>query len=220
MGRAQWSNHGEFKMSSRGSESAPPPMEPEKILDAVCEKYSRVATHPDERFSFPVGRKFAESVGYPKETLERLPASMTESFAGAHNPLPFADLKPGESVLDLGCGAGLDMYIVATAVGPAGFVHGLDMSAAMLEKAERNLSQMGLKNTAFHHGAADRIPLPDASIDVVVSNGIYNLSPDKAAIVAETYRVLKSGGRAVLSEIVLKKPLGKDAVRDLEDWFK
>lgn len=211
---------GDSKMNP--SEPGPPraPMGAGEILDAVCDKYSRVATHPHERFSFPVGREFAESVGYPKELLERLPASMTESFAGAHNPLLFAGLEPGEIVLDLGCGAGLDMYIAATAVGPGGFVHGLDMSDRMLKKAERNLSKTGIENAAFHCGAADEIPLPDASVDIVVSNGIYNLSPDKKSIIEEVFRVLKSGGRAVLSEIVLKEPLGREAACDLEDWFR
>lgn len=211
---------GEPTMNPSEPGSPRAPIDPGEILDAVRDKYSRVATHPHERFSFPVGREFAKSVGYPKELLERLPASMTESFAGAHNPLLFADLESGETVLDLGCGAGLDMYIAATAVGPGGFVHGLDMSDLMLKKAERNLSETGIENAAFHCGAADEIPLPDASVDIVVSNGIYNLSPDKKSIIDEVFRVLKSGGRAVLSEIVLKEPLERESACDLEDWFR
>lgn len=189
-------------------------------MDAVCDKYSRVATHPGEGFSFPVGRKYAESVGYPRDELRRLPASVTESFAGAHNPLPFAGFSPGETVLDLGYGAGLDMYFAAIAVGPEGFVHGLDMSAEMIGKAERSLGGMGISNVGFHCTTADNIPLPDASVDVVVSNGVYNLSPDKEAIVAEVFRVLRPGGRTVLSEIVLRNPPKEKAVCDLEDWFK
>lgn len=207
-----------MKPSERGAARAP--MAPGEILDAVCDKYSRVATHPHERFSFPVGREFAESVGYPKELLERLPASMTESFAGAHNPLLFADLEPGETVLDLGCGAGLDMYIAATAVGPGGFVHGLDMSDRMLKKAKRNLSEAGIGNAAFHLGVADEIPLPDVSVDIVVSNGIYNLSPDKAAVLREVHRVVRPGGRTIFSEIVMRAAREEGAAAKLRDWFQ
>ena len=207
-------------VKSKKSKPNPIPLEAEEILKAVRDKYSRAATHPGETFSFPLGRKYAESVGYPKERLRRLPASLVESFAGAHNPLPFAALKPGETGLDLGCGAGLDMYFAAGAVGPEGFVHGLDMSAEMTGKAGRSLAGLGINNAVLHCAAADKIPLPDASIDVVISNGIYNLSPDKKAIAGETFRVLKPGGRTVLSEIILKKPMGDKAVCDIEDWFK
>lgn len=197
-----------------------PKMTPEEIGDAVCRRYSRVAKHPGESFSFPVGRAFAESVGYPKEELERLPQSLTESFTGAHNPLLFTGLGPGEIVLDLGCGAGLDMYLAAVSVGPEGFVHGLDFSSDMIEKAGCNLAGLGIRNVDLHHAAADQIPLPDGSIDVVISNGIYNLSPEKEPIVAEVFRVLKPHGRTVISEIVLKKLPRRKAVCDLEDWFR
>lgn len=195
-------------------------MKPEEISDAVCRKYSRVAKHPTEAFGFPVGCAFAKSVGYPKEVLERLPRSLTESFTGAHNPLLFADLRPGEVVLDLGCGAGLDMYLAAVSVGPKGFVHGLDFSSDMIEKARRNLAELGIRNADFHHAPAEHIPLPDRSADVVISNGVYNLSPAKEPIVAEVFRVLKPHGRTVLSEIILKKPSEQNAACSLEDWFK
>jgi SAM-dependent methyltransferase len=195
-------------------------MQPKIIGDAVRHKYSRVATHPGESFSFPVGRAFAESVGYPEEELERLPQSLTESFTGAHNPLLFADFSPGEVVLDLGCGAGLDMYLAAVSVGPDGFVHGLDFSSDMIEKAKRNLAGLGIRNVDFHLAPAHNIPLPDNSMDIVISNGIYNLSPEKEPIVAEIFRVLKPGGRTVISEIVLKDLPKEEAVCDLNDWFR
>jgi ubiquinone/menaquinone biosynthesis C-methylase UbiE len=152
--------------------------------------------------------------------LERLPASITESFTGAHNPLSFAGLKRGEVVLDLGCGAGLDMYFAAVTVGPEGFVHGLDISADMIAKARRNLAGLGIHNAALYCASADSIPLPDESMDGVISNGVYNLSPNKEALVKEVFRVLKPEGRTVLSEIILKKPLRETDTCDLEDWFR
>jgi ubiquinone/menaquinone biosynthesis C-methylase UbiE len=195
-------------------------MKSDDTTDAVREKYSRVATNPNESFGFPVGLAFAESVGYPREQLEQLPQSITESFTGAHNPLLVANLKAGEVVLDLGCGAGLDMYFAALSVGPEGFVHGLDFSADMIGKAKDNLASLGIRNVDFHIAAGDDIPLPDNSVDIVISNGIYNLSPQKEPIVAEVFRVLRPHGRTVLSEIILKKRPKKKDVCDLKDWFK
>ncbi len=195
-------------------------MSPEDIKQAVNEKYSQVALAPGEKFNFPVGRKFAQSVGYPVEVLESLPATMLESFTGAGNPQPYADPKPGETVLDLGCGAGLDVYFYAQAVGEAGKVYALDISEAMIDKARKNLESVGLGNVEFITAPADEIPLADESVDLVTANGIYNLSPDKEAIMSEVYRVLKPGGRTIFSEIVLKAPLGREIRKNIDDWFR
>lgn len=193
---------------------------PEEIKAAVAECYGRVAATPGEKFNFPVGRRFAESVGYDAAVLDRLPPGLWESFTGAGNPQPFVDARPGETILDLGCGAGLDLCLYAEKVGPTGKVFGLDLSQAMLDKARRNFAQAGIANAEFLDTAADAIPLPNASVDLVTANGIYNLSPDKDAVMREVARVLKPGGRTVFAEIVLKGELPGETRREIDDWFR
>ena len=195
-------------------------MSADDIKEAVRNKYSEVAQTPGAKFNFPVGREFAESVGYRAEALDRLPATMWESFTGAGNPQPYVDPRPGETVLDLGCGAGLDLYFYARVVGGAGKVYGLDMSEAMIEKARKNVERVGLENVAFLSAPADAIPLSDESVDLVAANGIYNLSPDKDAVMREVYRVLKRGGRTVFAEIVLGAALPGKIRKNIEDWFR
>lgn len=192
----------------------------DEIKAAVAERYGRVATTPNERFNFPVGRRFAESVGYDTASLDRLPPGLWESFTGAGNPQAFVDAQPGEAVLDLGCGAGLDLCLYAEKVGPSGKLFGLDLSQAMLEKARRNFAQAGIANVEFLHAPADAIPLPEGSVDLVTANGIYNLSPDKDAVMREVARVLKPGGRTVFAEIVLKSELPCEVRREINDWFR
>lgn len=195
-------------------------MTDEEIMAAVSERYGQVAESPHGKFNFPVGRAFAESVGYDPALLASLPAGLSESFTGAGNPQPFVDARPGEVVLDLGCGAGLDVYHYARAVGPKGRVYGLDFSEAMLRNAEENLRTAGIKNVSFLHAPADRIPLHDASVDLVTANGIFNLSPDKDAVMREVARVLTPAGRTVFAEIIAKEELPSDMRRDLNDWFR
>jgi arsenite methyltransferase len=192
----------------------------DEIKSAVAERYGQVATMPGQKFNFPVGRKFAESVGYAPELLDRLPDGMWESFTGAGNPQPFVDAKPGETVLDLGCGAGLDLYLYAQKVGPAGRLFGLDLAHPMLDKARSNLTGLGVSNVEWLHAPADAIPLPDSSVDLVTANGIYNLSPDKDSVMKEVVRVLKPGGRTIFAEIVLKSELQQEVRREINDWFR
>ncbi len=193
---------------------------PEEIKAAVAERYGRVARFPGEKCGFPVGRAFAESVGYDATLLDQLPRGMWESFTGAGNPQPFVDAQPGEGVLDLGCGAGLDLFLYAQKVGPAGRLFGLDLSEAMLAKARNNLLSLGIGNVEWLLAAADSIPLPDNSVDLVTANGIFNLSPDKDAVMREVARVLKPGGRTIFAEIVLKRELPAEIRRDINDWFR
>lgn len=195
-------------------------MTPEEIKAAVDAKYSQVAMTPHAEFNFPVGRAFAESVGYPKEVLDQLPASMWESFTGAGNPQPFVDARPGETLLDLGCGAGLDLYLYSRAVGATGNCYGVDISEAMCAKARANLRKVGVANVEILAGHSDHIPLPDASVDLVASNGIYNLSPLKEPVMREVFRVLKPGGRTVFAEVVLKSALPDEVRKSVNDWFR
>ena len=187
----------------------------DEIKAAVADRYGLVATTPGAKFNFPVGRKFAESVGYPADLLDQLPTGMWESFTGAGNPQAFVDPQPGETLLDLGCGAGLDLYLYAQKIGLKGNLIGLDLSEPMLSKARSNLASLGISNVTWLQAPADAIPLPDNSVDLVTANGIYNLSPDKDAVMREVSRVLKPGGRTIFAEIVLKSELPpRGAVRD------
>jgi ubiquinone/menaquinone biosynthesis C-methylase UbiE len=195
-------------------------MTSDEIKEAVNLKYSKVAKEPCASFNFPVGKAFALKVGYPKDMLEKLPQSMYESFTGANNPQPFVDLKKGEIVLDLGCGAGLDLYFYAKAVGANGKVYGLDISEDMVNKAMNNMRKAEINNVEIKQGHSDNIPFPDNFFDVVASNGIYNLSPDKAKVMCEVFRVLKPGGRTVFCEIVLKEPLPENIRKNIDDWFR
>jgi SAM-dependent methyltransferase len=193
---------------------------PDEIKKMVKDKYSEVATNPCGVFNFPVGKAFALKVGYPKKILDKLPASLTESFTGANNPQPFVELKEDEIVLDLGCGAGLDLYFYAKAVGTKGKVYGLDISESMANRAKDNMEKSGIENVEIHIGESDRLPFSDNFFDVVASNGIYNLSPDKEAVMREVYRVLKPGARTVFCEIVLKQPLSDEERKSHSDWFR
>lgn len=195
-------------------------MTPDDIRAAVAERYSIVADSPGAKVGFPVGAAFARSVGYDPELLDTLPAALTESFTGAGNPQPFIDARPGETVLDLGCGAGLDLLHYARAVGPRGRVIGLDLSASMLAKARANLASQGIDNASFLNAPADRIPLPDASVDLVTANGIFNLSPDKDAVMREAHRVLRKHGRVIFAEIILQSDLPPEARTTIDDWFR
>lgn len=195
-------------------------MTPDQIRDAVAERYSIVADSPAAKVGFPVGGAFARAVGYDPAFLDGLPEGLSESFTGAGNPQPFIDLREGEIVLDLGCGAGLDLLHYARLVGPAGRVLGLDLSSAMLAKARANLASQGVNNATFLNAPADAIPLPDASVDLVTANGIFNLSPDKDAVMREAHRVLRKGGRLIFAEIVLREQIPAEDRRTIDDWFR
>lgn len=195
-------------------------MTQDEIKQAVREKYSKVAKDSCATFNFPVGRAFALKVGYPKEILDSMPQSLYESFTGANNPQPFINLKEGDIILDLGCGAGLDLYFYAKAVGAKGRVYGLDISEDMVSKAKSNMELVGIKNVEIKCGYSDNLPFDDNSFDVVASNGIYNLSPDKEKVMREVFRVLKPGGRTVFCEIVLREPLSENERKNINDWFR
>ncbi len=193
---------------------------PVEIKKLVKDKYSEVSKNPCGVFNFPVGKIFAFKVGYPKEVLDNLPPSLTESFTGANNPQPFVELAKGEVVLDLGCGAGLDLYFYTRAVGENGKVYGVDISDDMVSKARKNMELLGIKNVDISVGESDNLSFDDNFFDVIASNGIYNLSPDKEAVMREVHRVLKPGGRTVFCEIILKEILSEDERKSHSDWFR
>lgn len=190
----------------------------EFIFKAVSDMYTDVATHPGKVFHFPTGRLACLFVGYPAAQLDRLPASATESFAGVGYPFAAGVIKEGGVVLDVGSGSGTDTLIASTLTGPQGKVYGLDMTTAMLEKLRRNIDLMESRHVAPLCGNAEEIPLPDASVDVVTSNGVLNLVPDKPRAFAEIARVLKPGGRVQISDISLYKPVGEKSKADPKLW--
>ena len=192
-----------------------------EIRELVRAKYSEVALNPKSKYRFRVGHQYALDLGYPKEEIEALPAILTESFTGVSSYLTrLQDLKPGEVVLELGSGGGLDTVLLARKVGPRGTVIGLDLSMAMLSRAATGAKEVAASLVYFSQAQAEEIPLPDSSVDWVVSNGIFNLSPEKERILEEIHRVLKPKGRVLCSEIVLQRePSPEDRLNE-DDWFK
>lgn len=190
-----------------------------ELREKVREAYSAAASSPRAAHPFPVGRDFAERLGYPPEVLDSLPAVSVEAFTGVSDVSVFADLPEGATVLDLGCGAGLDSLVAARRVGPAGGVVGIDFSAAMLRRARDGAAQVALDNVLVCQAAAERLPLRDASVDVAIVNGVFNLNPERGAIFAELARVVRPGGAAFAAELVLSGPLPPGVRRSETDWF-
>ena len=190
----------------------------EFIFKAVADMYTDVATHPEKSFHFPTGRLACLFVGYPGDQLDLIPAAAPESFAGVGYPFAAGAMREGDVVLDIGSGSGTDALIAGTLVGPRGKVYGLDMTQAMLDKLRRNIAAMGAQNVVPLEGNAEEIPLGDACIDVVTSNGVLNLVPDKPRAFAEIARVLKPGGRVQISDISLAKPVSDKSRSDPKLW--
>ena len=184
----------------------------------VTEKYTEIANEPEKGAHFHTGKSLAMMVGYPESIIGSLPAGTVDSFAGTGNPFSMGELKPGEAVLDLGCGAGFDSLIAARQVGASGRVISIDMTPAMLDKAGLGASEAGLSNVEFHEAYAESLPVLDESVDVVISNGVINLCPDKMAVMAEINRVLKPGGRIQIGDIVVHKAVPDDAKADIDLW--
>jgi arsenite methyltransferase len=190
----------------------------ELLRSAIQDEYAEVAACPMKGFHFHTGRFLADRLGYPAERVKALPDSVVESFAGVGNPFVWGEPATGETVLDLGSGAGFDALQAAAMVGPTGRVIGVDMTPAMLEKARHNAALLGMENAEFREGFLESLPVADESVDAVISNGVVNLCPDKAAALAEAYRVLKPGGRLQLSDIVVRSAVPEDAKADISLW--
>ncbi len=185
----------------------------------VREAYSMAALRPDEEHDFPVGRAFAESVGYPSNLLDSLPAVAVDAFAGVSNVSIFADIPPGSHVLDLGCGAGLDTLIAARRIAGDGRVTAIDFSRSMLDRARQAVREADARNVDVRLGDAEELPVESASIDVVIVNGIFNLNPARDAIFAELARVVRGSGRVFVAELILTSRLPEMQRRDASNWF-
>ncbi len=190
----------------------------ERLRQQITDKYTDVALEPAKGFHFHTGRPLADMLGYDGTAIDTLPAGTVESFAGTGNPFSMGALKPGETVLDIGCGAGFDTLQAAQQVGAAGRVVGVDMTGAMREKTIAGARELGLANVEVRHGFMEELPVDDASIDVVISNGVINLTPDKVGVMREVFRVLKPGGRFQIGDIIVHKEVPQDAKDDIDLW--
>jgi SAM-dependent methyltransferase len=195
-----------------------PALDVESLREAIREEYAEVASDPEKGFHFHTGRPLARMLEYADEWLEDIPEPSIESFAGTGNPFSLGELRPGERVVDLGSGAGIDSLIAAKKVGPEGRVIGVDMTPAMLEKARQAAEEAGLSNVEFREGYAEELPVEDGWADVVISNGALNLMPDKAAALEEVARVLKPGGRLQIGDILVQKAVPESAKRKIDLW--
>jgi SAM-dependent methyltransferase len=188
------------------------------LRQEIQKTYSDVSNRQEENFVFPTGRKWAEELGYPKQFLDQVPEATIESFAGVGNHFQLGWMDRGETVLDLGCGAGTDLLMAAQMVGPEGKATGIDMTEAMVERVRESATEMGLTNVEVYEGLIESVPLDDESVDVVISNGVIDLVPDKDAVFSEIWRVLRSGGRLQIADITIKKPVSEEGRRDIDLW--
>ena len=184
----------------------------------ISDKYREVADHPETGFHFHTGRPLARMLGYPDSVVDGLPSGTVDSFAGTGNPFMYGNPQPGEVVVDIGSGAGFDSLIAAGHVGPAGKVIGVDMTEEMRAKAGAGAAQLGFTSIEFREGYAEDLPVESASVDLVISNGVINLCPDKQAVFREILRVLKPGGRVQVGDILVHLAVPQEAKDDIELW--
>jgi arsenite methyltransferase len=194
------------------------PVDVDVLRSEIRKTYTDVSTDQQQEFIFPTGRVWAQELGYPEPELSRVPDATVQSFAGVANHWLLGRVEPGSVVLDLGCGAGTDLLIAAQMTGPAGRVIGVDMTGAMLQRAEASAREMGLANVELHESLIEALPVDDAWVDVVISNGVIDLVPDKDAVFDEIDRVLRPGGRMQLADVVIDNEVSEDARARIDLW--
>ena len=192
--------------------------QPDNLRASIIDRFRKVATAPDQERKFPVGPESAKKLGYDLCEVDALPSAVTESFCGVGNPFLLGQPLPDHRVLDLGCGAGFDTLLAAQMVGPNGKVIGVDMTPQMIVKARNNAEILGLANVELVLGAIEHLPLPDASFDLVISNGVFNLCPDKPRVLSEVFQVLKPGGRLQMADILLELHVTPEEVASKGSW--
>jgi arsenite methyltransferase len=194
------------------------PVDVDVLRHEIKKTYADVSTDQDQEFIFPTGRAWAQELGYPEPELSRVPDASVGSFAGVANHWTLGRIEPGSVVLDLGCGAGTDLLIAAQMTGGAGRAIGVDMTPAMLESAAASAREMRLENVELHEALIEALPLADQSVDVVISNGVIDLVPDKDVVFAEIDRVLRPGGRIQVADVVIHTEVSEDARKRIDLW--
>lgn len=179
----------------------------DEIQSAIKKKYKKVANSPEGNFRYPTGRTGAETLGYDQNLINSAPQELSTLFCGVGCPFTAGKINPEETVLDIGCGGGFDMFCSSELVGPKGTVFGLDLSLEMLEKAKENLALAGVRNAKTQTGSSEQLPFENNTFDIITSNGVFNLSPEKEKTYSEIFRVLNPGGRLQFADMVLKKEL-------------
>jgi arsenite methyltransferase len=194
------------------------PVDIDVLREEIRKTYTDVSTAQEQEFIFPTGRAWAQQLGYPEPELACVPDATVESFAGVANHWLLGRVEPGAVVLDLGCGAGTDLLIAAQMTGSSGRVIGVDMTPAMLDRARESAREMGLENVELHESLIESLPLEGASVDVVISNGVIDLVPDKDAVFDESDRVLRPGGRLQIADVVIHTEVSEDARKRIDLW--
>ena len=190
----------------------------EQIQDAIRKKYAEVALSSEGKFGYPTGRAGAEALGYDPAFISEAPGSLLNSFCGVGNPFSLGTIEPDSSVLDIGCGAGFDLYVAKRLTGDSGRVCGIDLTREMVKRARENLAESGMENIEVIHISSEEIPYKDNTFDTVISNGVINLSPCKQDLFQEIFRVLKNGGNLQFADVMLEKELPGALVGSLEAW--
>jgi arsenite methyltransferase len=211
-------NPHEAAVAETGGMTPAAPVDVDVLREEIQKAYTDLSVRPEEEFIFPTGRAWAEELEYPKELLDRVPERSVESFAGVANHFKLGGIEQGERVLDLGCGAGTDLLIAAQMTGPTGRAIGIDMTSAMVERAHDSAAEMGRDNVEVHEGMIERVPIPDGSVDVVISNGVIDLVPDKDAVFAEIWRVLRGNGRLQIADVTIRNPVSEEGRRNIDLW--
>lgn len=194
------------------------PVDVHVLRDEIRKTYTEVSVEQGRRFIFPTGRAWARELDYPEPELSRVPEGSVQSFAGVANHWQLGRAKTGQVVLDLGCGAGTDLLIAAQMTGETGRVIGIDMTTGMLDRARTSALEMGLTNVEVHESLVENLSLQDASVDLVISNGVIDLVPDKDAVFDEIDRVLRPGGRLQLADVVIHTEVSEDARKRIDLW--
>jgi arsenite methyltransferase len=191
-----------------------------RIREGIAEKYKKVAASPEGHFKYPTGKAGLAGQHYDPELVKALPEEVQAFYCGVGNPFSLGPMDKGEAVLDMGCGAGVDTLVAAMMVGPGGRAVGIDLTPEMLDRAKANLEKTSLQNVSFQEGSAEELPFPDGTFDVVISNGVFNLVPDKLRALKEIFRVLKHRGRLMMADQILVGEMVGDTRSMVESWAR